>query len=146
VKPVGLAELGAALEPFIGARTAPDGPGGGTPAADVAALDRLAQDLRSVGPVRSIVSTFLAELDHRESAVDRAAATGDDGMLRRTAHTLRSTSRTLGANDLDRLSEVLEHGPFPPEASVLSDFVRAAASTRSALSHWLDTHPADAQR
>jgi CheY-like chemotaxis protein/HPt (histidine-containing phosphotransfer) domain-containing protein len=138
VKPVGLQELGATLEQFIGARTEPDG---GTPAADVEALDRLAQDLGSVGPVRSIVTTFLAELDHRESAVDQAVATGDDGLLRRTAHTLRSTSRTLGANDLDRLSQVLEHGPFPPEASVLSDFVRAATSTRTALSQWLDTHP-----
>jgi two-component system sensor histidine kinase/response regulator len=147
VKPVGLQELGAALEQFIGARTAPDAPGdGGAPAADVAALDRLAQDLGSVGPVRSIVSTFLAELDHREAAVDEAVASGDDGLLRRTAHTLRSTSRTLGANDLDRLSEVLEHGPFPPEPTIRSEFVQAAASTRAALSTWLDDHPADAPR
>jgi len=99
VKPVGLHELGAALQPFVGERRSADRAtptGDATIAADVAALDRLAQDLGSVGPVRSIVTTFLTELDHREAAVHDAVDEGDDDLLRRTAHTLRSTSRTWG--------------------------------------------------
>ena len=146
VKPVGLHELGAALQPFVGERRSADRAtptGDATIAADVAALDRLAQDLGSVGPVRSIVTTFLTELDHREAAVHDAVDEGDDDLLRRTAHTLRSTSRTLGANELDALSDRLEHGAFPPGDGTLAQFDRAADATRSALRGWLDQHPAE---
>jgi PAS domain S-box-containing protein len=142
VKPVGLNELGATLHRFIG--EPPTDPGATSPAADVAALDRLAGDLGSVGPVRSIVTTFLTELDHREQAIVDAVDCGDDMLLRRTAHTLRSTSRTLGANELDELSHELEHGEFPPDQALLDDFTDAAEATRTALRDWLDRHPVGA--
>ena len=137
VKPVSLADLGDALHPWIGERrsaprraAAPDG-------ADTGALDSLVDQLGSVAPVRSIVQTFLQELATRERAVLDAVATQDPELLRRTAHTLRSMSATLGANELDALSRVLEHDEFPPTPATLEAFAESTRSTRAALEGWL---------
>jgi CheY-like chemotaxis protein/HPt (histidine-containing phosphotransfer) domain-containing protein len=142
VKPVGLRDLGSALARWIGPEPAPAEERPCGPAADVAALDRLAEDLGSVGPVRSIVGTYLTELGRRRELIQGAVTDGDADLLQRTAHTLRSTSRTLGAVELDEISSLLEHGAFPPPDSLLGDFERSADGTRRALQDWLDTHPA----
>ncbi len=137
VKPVSLAELGQALHPWIGERrsvprhrAAPEG-------ADTAALDALVDQLGSAAPVRSIVRTFLQELATREQAVLDAVATDDAELLRRTAHTLRSMSATLGANELDALARALEHDDFPPTPGTLEAFVDSTCATRVALEEWL---------
>lgn len=134
VKPVGLRELAATLGRWT---TAPSTPVDGS-TADVGALDRLVEDLGSVEPVRSIVQTYLTELDKRCELIERGTASGDADLVRRTAHTLRSTSRTLGANDLDRLSTALEEGPLPPPDELLDRFRDAARRTRVALTDWLE--------
>lgn len=142
VKPVGLRDLGSALARWIGPEPAPAQERPCGPAADVAALDRLAEDLGSVGPVRSIVGTYLTELGRRRELIQGAVTDGDADLLHRTAHTLRSTSRTLGAVELDEISSRLEHGAFPPPDSLMDDFERSADGTRRALQDWLDLHPA----
>jgi PAS domain S-box-containing protein len=142
VKPVSLADLGNALRPWIGERRSVPRVVSAPPGADTAALDLLADQLGSVAPVRSIVGTFLQELEHRELAVAEAVDSGDADLLHRTAHTLRSMSGTLGANDLDALSRTLEQGAFPPESATLEAFADAVRSTRTALDAWLALHPA----
>ncbi len=134
VKPVGLRELAATLGRWTTARSAPVD----RSTADVGALDRLVEDLGSVEPVRSIVQTYLTELDKRCELIERGTASGDADLVRRTAHTLRSTSRTLGANDLDRLSTALEEGPLPPPEDLMEHFRDAVGRTRLALGTWLE--------
>jgi hypothetical protein len=62
--------------------------------------------------------------------------------VRRTAHTLRSTSRTLGARLVDELSTQLELGEFPPADDLVARFATAVDDTRWALERWLSEHPA----
>lgn len=142
VKPVSLADLAAALHPYLGERRTvsrtSDHPG-----ADTDALDTLVDQLGSVAPVRSIVATFLGELDQREAAVLDGVAADDPAALRRAAHTLRSMSATLGALELDELSERLERGEFPPDQDTVEAFTRSVSETRSALEAWLERRPAD---
>lgn len=136
VKPVGLRDLAGALNEW--GRS-------GTPSTndstDVAALDALADDLGSYAPVRSIVSTYLVELDRRCTAIVDGVAAGDAELVRGTAHTLRSTSRTLGARRIDELSTEFETGEFPPSAERVDEFTRVVDETRTALNGWLEAHP-----
>ncbi len=143
VKPVSLADLAGALEPYVGERRATPRRADRSSGADTAALDALVDQLGSVAPVRSIVGTFLQELEHREVAVLESVEQSDDELLRRTAHTLRSMSGTLGANELDALSRTLEHGDFPPSRSTVEEFTRSVRTTRAALEDWLEAHPLD---
>ncbi len=144
VKPVSLADLAQALEPYIGERRSAPRDAVGAADADTAALDTLVDQLGAVAPVRSIVATFLRELEHREAAVLDAVVSADAELLQRTAHTLRSMSATLGANELDELSRTMEHGEFPPPPSTLDDFTGSVRRTREALEHWLEEHPPEA--
>ena len=135
VKPVGLRDLAGALNEWAPA-------GGPSPddSTDVAALDALAEDLGSFTPVRSIVTTYLVELDRRCEAIVDGVATGDAELVRGTAHTLRSTSRTLGARRIDELSTEFETGEFPPAPGRLDEFKRVVDETRTALTGWLEAH------
>ncbi len=136
VKPVSLADLGRALQPYLGERRAVPRRPVDAAAADTDALDALVQQLGSVAPVRSIVATFLSELDQREAAILDSVARGDADLLQRTAHTLRSMSATLGANELDELARTLELGSQPPSAATVEDFRRSVTRTRAALQQW----------
>lgn len=142
VKPVGLADLARALQPYLGERRAaprvPERCGN----ADTGALDTLVDQLGAVAPVRSIVATFLDELDRREASVRCGIEDGDADTVQRTAHTLRSMSGTLGADELDSVSRELERGPFPPTSDTVASFDRAVRATRTTLEAWLDQHPA----
>jgi len=140
VKPVGLLELGHALYPYIGERRSQPRAGalGAGAPADTDALDLLVDQLGSVAPVVSIVGTFLVELEHRRRAVAESIGSLDAEQLARTAHSLRSTSRTLGAIELDHLSQLLEHSSFPPDPELLGSFEAACDATRSALEGWLE--------
>jgi CheY-like chemotaxis protein len=136
VKPVSLADLGRALQPFLGERRAVPRRSVDATAADTDALDALVQQLGSVAPVRSIVATFLSELDQREAAILDSVERGDQELLQRTAHTLRSMSATLGANELDELARTLELGPHPPARATVEAFRESVTRTRAALQRW----------
>jgi PAS domain S-box-containing protein len=136
VKPVSLADLGRALQPFLGERRAVPRRSVDAAAADTDALDALVQQLGSVAPVRSIVATFLSELDQREAAILDSVERGDQELLQRTAHTLRSMSATLGANELDELARTLELGAHPPSGATVEAFRESVTRTRAALQRW----------
>ena len=140
VKPVGLDELAATLAAHTSIDPGP-GPGDST-RVDLDALDRLAVELGTTGPVRSIVTTYLEELAKRRDAVATAVSSGDRDLLCRTAHTLRATSRTLGATTVDALAQRLEREDFPPAPDLLADFDAAAEATVAGLERWLAGVPA----
>jgi|GEM_PF-1066064 len=115
-KPVGLHQLGGTLARWLGD---PDGPGpeaeaqtsDDADAVDVTVLDRLADELGDRTVVERVVGVFRAELPTRLAAMDRAVADGDDGSVRATAHTLCSTSATVGATRLAAWCRSIEVGP-----------------------------------
>ena len=142
-KPVGLAGLATSIQRWAGdgGAGAPDPTEGSVaPGAriDPAALDELAEDLGGTGPVRSIVRTYLTELDKRRSAVEDAASAGVADELRAAAHSLKATSATLGAVAVDALARELEKAPFPPSRDLLARFAATCDATASSMQEWLD--------
>ena len=129
-KPLGIDELAAVLVRHVVGTRAETG-------VDLAALDELARDLGGTAPVRRVVQAFLDELDGRLGQVLDGCGAGEPGPVRHAAHALRSTSRTLGAHELDRCCTELEVGPFPPAADQLERFTRAVADARSTLGAWV---------
>jgi len=132
IKPVSLDQLGAALANFAPIVPAATGDG-----VELGALDRLASELGTTAPVRSIVTTYLRELDSRRSDIATALAAGDEELLHRTAHTLRATSRTLGAEMIDTLARRLETSPFPPSDDLVAELETAAEVTITGLEGWI---------
>jgi HPt (histidine-containing phosphotransfer) domain-containing protein len=140
---VGLAGLATSIQRWAGdgGDGAPDPTEGSVaPGAriDPAALDELAEDLGGTGPVRSIVRTYLTELDKRRSAVEDAASAGVADELRAAAHSLKATSATLGAVAVDALARELEKAPFPPSRDLLARFAATCDATASSMREWLD--------
>jgi PAS domain S-box-containing protein len=160
-KPARLEDVGSVLDRFLR-------PVGGPPAlaagddgepreptdsgAEPAVLDRavLATLVEEVGDpaiAASVVATFLGELDGRLAVLGSPEAQLDREALERTAHTLRSTSRALGAAALaaacDRL-ELIAPDPSIPPAALVAEVVKIAGSTASALRHELQVLQAPA--
>ena len=127
-KPVGIDELAATLARRLGPRH--------DTVVEVAALDELARDLGGTDAVRRVVTAYLDELDDREQQVVSGCARGDVEAVRRVAHTLRATSRALGALEIDRICVELETGPFPPGDGLVERFTAAVRTTRAALDDW----------
>jgi PAS domain S-box-containing protein len=123
-KPLGLDELAVVLTHHL-----PNG-------IDTDALDALAVDLGDTEPVRHIVEAYLAELDDRQRQVVDGFELGDEEQVRRAAHTLRATSRTLGAIELDNVCTTIEYGTFPPDPDTIEHFSRAIDATRVGLTAW----------
>jgi CheY-like chemotaxis protein/HPt (histidine-containing phosphotransfer) domain-containing protein len=72
------------------------------------------------------VQVFLRELDGRLAGLHRAHAGADGESLRSLAHTLKSTSATIGARRLAELCRQLEaqaHDPSGPKAGILVEDV-----------------------
>jgi len=122
-------------------------------AADQPILDAsvLAELLSSTGDdpafVRELLETYLAETPEQLGAIDSAVEADDAEALVRPAHTLKSSSATLGAMRLSALGRELEmagrSGALDPG---LAETARAAAdtwtATRAAMSAWLSEHGA----
>jgi len=144
-KPVGLAALATSIQRWV-----VDGGAGATaitassvaPGAriDPAALDELVEDLGDSAPVRSIVQTYLTELDKRRAAVVEATAAGVAEELRAAAHSLKATSATLGAVAVDAMARELETAPFPPSRDLLARFAATCDATASSMREWLDSN------
>jgi CheY-like chemotaxis protein len=104
----------------------------GTPAEqllDVGVLATLAEELGGTGIVIDLVDVFLRELDGRIAVLVAA----DSGEARRTAHTLKSSARLLGAAALaDVCAEIEQGAAAPPDLTDLAD------RSRRALGVWLD--------
>ncbi len=108
-KPVTSAELSRAI-----AEVLPNAPGAappdaaGPPAVDVAVLQGLVDDLGEAGVVIDTLDIYLEELPGRLESMSGALSRERFDVLRDAAHSLKSSSRMLGAETLSDLCRDLE--------------------------------------
>jgi signal transduction histidine kinase/CheY-like chemotaxis protein/HPt (histidine-containing phosphotransfer) domain-containing protein len=108
-KPVTSAELGRAISAALTAPLAGRPTGSGEPPGiDVGVLQRLAQDIGDAGVVVETLEVYLEELPVRLDAMGAALAHGRFDLLRDEAHSLKSSSRMLGAGVLSDLCRDVE--------------------------------------
>ncbi len=116
-----------------------DGPRADVPAVlppaetlDTAVLDemRVFVDDESGEFVAGLVETYLKQASRLLDAIEQAVADGDREQLRRSAHTLKGSSRSVGAMRLGALGERVEH---EHEQEGLSDLPPVVASARVEL-------------
>lgn len=145
-KPVSMATLGRVVQRWsikarddareiadaaaLGDGTGPAGDGHGAgpvSALDVAALDRLVEELADPMLVVTVARTYLRELPARVAGIAAAIAADDRTALAAAAHTLKSTSAAVGAVNLSELCLQLEQTArlsstvaLPVTASVLT--------------------------
>ena len=111
--------------------------------------DVLAELLSSTGDdpafVRELLETYLAETPDQLAAISSAIEADDAAALVRPAHTLKSSSATLGAMQLSALGRELEMAgrseSLRPEVADWRDAAAATwESTAQALAAWLEDH------
>jgi CheY-like chemotaxis protein/HPt (histidine-containing phosphotransfer) domain-containing protein len=146
-KPVTLPELRAALEPHLTGETPPEpepekpAEVAQQPAVDLSRLRDLEEQLADRPLVVTTVSTFLTELGGRRTALSAALARLDRDSLRAAAHTLKSSSALLGADQLAAACAQVERraaAAVEPELATLVEAVdRAATGTATALNGYL---------
>jgi len=146
-KPVSLSDLRDILEPWTGAaRAAEAGEPAAVPAAteviDVDTVRVLIADL-GADAVRSLATAFCGELPLWLSSAQDGIDQADLALVRRTAHTLKSTAAMLGALPLAELSEEIEHiigdASDPSSVAALVDrLVSEAPGAAAALSPLID--------
>ena len=109
----------------------------------------LAELLSSTGDdpafVRELLETYLAETPEQLQAISDAIEADDAAALVRPAHTLKSSSATLGAMRLSALGRELEmagrSGSLAPDLRETRDGAAETwASTADALGAWLAEH------
>jgi HPt (histidine-containing phosphotransfer) domain-containing protein len=137
VKPVTLEGLAAALgrvEPVASSAAAiaagTDGP------IDRRVLEQLREDLGGVEPLRAVIATFLEKTPAILAELRDAAARADPEGMRRSAHTIKGTSATLGARHLaERSAEIERLGQAGGgrESSKLVDSLEAAFRTAASV-------------
>lgn len=121
-----------------------------TPAASTAATLRLHPDslatLRGLDPtggnafVERVLRTYLGSLDRHLEAVQQALALDDASAVRSVAHTLKSSSQSIGAQDFGaacaalerRMLELQTQGAAPARAEIEA-FMGLAAEVRRAV-------------
>ena len=97
---------------------------------DQGAFDRFRADAGGDEFAATFVRIFLRELDGRLNGLRRARADAEGGALRGLAHTLKSTSATIGARRLAELCRRLEGealDPSGPKAGMLVEDVEEEA-------------------
>jgi HPt (histidine-containing phosphotransfer) domain-containing protein len=118
------------------------------PVPDVPLVDEgvLADLLASTGDdpafVRELLETYLAETPEQLEAITAAIGADDAAALVRPAHTLKSSSATLGAMQLSTLARELEMagraGGLGPEVrDTVGTAMTTWAGTAAALSAWM---------
>ena len=148
-KPITLPELRRALEPYL----APDAPltpaaqpvatppVSSAPSVDLSRLRELEEQLEDVALVVATVSTYLAELGRRRSALADALGRCDRDAVRAAAHTLKSSSALLGADSLARLcarvEEQAEAGAVAELTSLVADIDEAAAGAAEDMARYV---------
>jgi CheY-like chemotaxis protein/HPt (histidine-containing phosphotransfer) domain-containing protein len=153
-KPVSLDGLAEVLGRFVASADGVSGlhggpsPAGGGPrdkgpaditdelAVDEAVLDALVRELGDPAIAGRVVATYLDELDGRLASLRTSTANGDRETLQRIAHTLRSTSRALGADGLAQACAELEASA--PDADtdpgpLVDDIMRIAGAVAAVM-------------
>lgn len=126
-KPASLRDLATAISAVLRPDVEPE-----AAPVDVDGLARLADELGDVNLVHELVTIYLADLDDRVAAI----VADDPDAAHRAAHSLKSSSRLLGANRLADACVAVERGGPPTAAPGLA---RLAEEVRDALTEWLAT-------
>jgi HPt (histidine-containing phosphotransfer) domain-containing protein len=116
---------------------------------DVEALDRL-RELDPQGASRllqRVVAAYVGSADRLLSQLDQAERAGDAAGIRMVAHTLKSSSASVGASQLAQVCAEVEalvrdHGVVPEVATGLQHLRRHLSEALVALSVFAD-HPSD---
>jgi CheY-like chemotaxis protein len=150
-KPVLLADLERVFAKWLAGETrpaeerpitvaTPTPPVGGNPIAqtiDSEVFDRFRREVGAAEFAAQFVEIYLGELDGRLAGMRRASGDHDGELLERLAHTLKSTSATLGAGPLAELCRTLEAASADPSsprtADLIEDVRREAETVRRAL-------------
>ncbi|HEX4872486.1 MAG TPA: PAS domain S-box protein [Nevskiaceae bacterium] len=140
-KPIQLRELGAALQRSLG-RAAPPSPGPARPPATApadyqpAALAQLIEVFGADG-LQDLVQALGSDVPAQLAELEQALQAGDAVRAGRVAHTLKSTSRLLGASALGSLCEQMERdfreGAYPRAAALAPELSRRAQALLQAL-------------
>ncbi len=107
-KPIALADLSAMLERWSGERAIGQEVERPERLVESSAIDQLCADLGDVSLVAVVISTFLDELEPRLQNMSAAAPAGDVEVIRREAHTIKSTAAMFGAVELAAVCDSLE--------------------------------------
>jgi CheY-like chemotaxis protein/HPt (histidine-containing phosphotransfer) domain-containing protein len=139
-KPVMLETLRGVLERWAGSPSAADAT---TTAVDSGVLARLRNDIGGQEGLCELVAIYLGDLDERIETIGKSVRASDAKSLRLAAHTLKSTSLSLGATTLAAMCESLEAGAergsgWSIDVSYLSS---EAARVRTALKAECDSSP-----
>ncbi|HET6361756.1 MAG TPA: response regulator [Gemmatimonadota bacterium] len=106
-------------------------------ALDDAVLAQLREDLGGTAPVDQIVAVFLEKTPGILAELRDAVTRGDLEAVRRSAHTIKGTSATLGARALaetcGRLEEHARAGVVPDATASLSEIEEAYRTAEAAL-------------
>jgi HPt (histidine-containing phosphotransfer) domain-containing protein len=110
-------------------------------AVDTVVLDGLCRDLGDDrDAVRSVVRTYLDQLDHRRRVLAEAVVARDAPGVHAAAHALRSTSVTLGVHVLAEPAHSLElnagRGDMSSAQALLERIDRAVPAVRTCLEAW----------
>jgi PAS domain S-box-containing protein len=103
---------------------------------DPRVLENLVRELGDRSIAARVLTTYLDELDGRLASLRTSVVSGDRHTLQRTAHTLRSTSRALGADGLAEacgLLEISASNDAVDPTPLVDDVVRIAASVAGAM-------------
>lgn len=145
-KPASLGDLSAAIGDVLAGRAVVGAPGSASgvseheaapaavpPCIDVAVLDRLAGELGGPEVVASLIVTYCGELDHRIASILDPQAHGHTDASA-VAHTLKSSSRLLGALELGEVCASIERTGEPggPDLRALAD------RSRHELTRWAE--------
>ena len=137
-KPVTSAELGRAIAGVLGPATAGSSDAGGPPAVEIDALQGLVEDIGETGVVIDTLDIYLGELPGRLESMSDALRDERFDLLRDGAHSLKSSSRMLGAGTLSDLCRDLE--------AVTATQSRAGTSSGGDLTPMVDALHAEAFR
>jgi CheY-like chemotaxis protein/HPt (histidine-containing phosphotransfer) domain-containing protein/anti-sigma regulatory factor (Ser/Thr protein kinase) len=138
-KPVGLATLSQALGRWMhGGLRVPDR----RAAVDSAVLDDLVTDLGSEKVVADLVRMYLNEMHRRRFVLAEAADNGDVSTAKAMAHTLKSSSLLLGANEVGHACQRLSQADQPAQLyHLVADVMRTSTAAAGWLQQWLSTPP-----
>jgi HPt (histidine-containing phosphotransfer) domain-containing protein len=109
-------------------------------AVDCTVLDTLAEEIGDREIVRSVVGAYLGEMDTRMLAIVSAVAAGDVQATVMAAHTLKSTSVTVGAGALAAPAKELEFlargGTLDGAGDLVARLRDAVPAVRASLATW----------
>jgi len=144
-KPTGLEGLGACLRkwlPFVDASSADPTSRATPPSVDIDPnrISALRNDLGAEA-VHAVVTAFLGDLPQRVTTMEKALAEGDRAVIRRTAHTVKSSAALFGAGQLEAAAATLESAAAESSDldALTEDFLRLVPLTAVALDKELDS-------